>query len=151
MGLSEEVSFELAKLLKENNFYKRTIPYYVNGVLWNNVIGKLGSYDACSSNPSSLVNYNDVIAAPTIAQVVDWLYDEHGIWIGVELTDNTKDFYFQPNIWTTKDREYHDEDMIDQAKCICKWKEWQFDSREEAYEFAIKYCLTEIAKKEYTT
>jgi hypothetical protein len=55
------------------------------------------------------------------------------------LVDNTKEFYYQPTIWTMKDREYHDEDMIDQAKMICKWREWQFNSPQETYSSSFDY------------
>lgn len=70
------------------------------------------------------------------AEVVMWLYEKHGIWIPVDLTDNSKEFYFQPTIHTRKDRDWNDEEMIDQAKSICNWKEWKFNSPTEAYEAA---------------
>ena len=81
-----------------------------------------------------------------ISDVVMWLYEKHGIWIGVELTDNTCEFYLQPTIWTCRDRDWHDEDMINQAKRICLWREWKYNSPTEAYEAAIKYCLTNLIK-----
>lgn len=137
MTLNNLVSFSLAKLLREKGFDSEDcIAYYHLNV------GYTKGYSLCYSDLYNQSEYATL--APTIGQVVDWLYEKHGIWIGVELTDNTLSFYFQPTIWTTKDRDYHDEDMIDQAKRICKWKEWQFNSRTEAYEFAINYCLTKL-------
>lgn len=132
MGLSKEISFESAMILKVNGFDLQTKYNY-------DLSGEIHNVGLQNHNINPLK-----ISAPTVAQVVDWLYEKHGIWIGVELTDNTLSFYFQPTIWTTNDRDYHDEDMTDQAKRICKWEEWQFDSRTEAYEFAINYCLTNL-------
>ncbi len=145
MGLHKEVNFPLAKLLREKGFEIIERPLFYEKKTINT-----GSYMYNTEGLLVLVYMPEVastrgyVDTPTIGQIVDWLYEKHGIWIGVELTDNTLSFYFQPTIWTTKDRDYQDEDMIDQAKRICKWKEWQFNSRTEAYEFAINYCLTKL-------
>lgn len=64
------VSFQLAKLLKEREFDKRAEKRYgtKSGILYNDaVINDLE---------------DDVFtAAPTIAEVVMWLYEKHEIWI----------------------------------------------------------------------
>ena len=38
---------------------------------------------------------NKTVNAPTIAEVVMWLYEKHGIWISVEATDDFTMFCFR--------------------------------------------------------
>ena len=148
--MNTPIKFELAKLLVDKGIeIKSNKRYFLNKndeeitdeFIFEKYKGKVlnASIDAAKS-----VYAISHISAPTIAEVVMWLYEKHKIWIGVELTDNTRDFYFQPKIWTSKDREYHDEDMTDQAKYISDWKEWRFNTPAESYKAAIEYCLTKI-------
>ena len=135
------VKLKLAKLLKEKDFKEPCRFLRVGGKYRVNSENEGDLFD---NGIKSLQIPNCWFLAPTIIEVVMWLYEKHGIWTGVELTDNTKEFYFQPTIWASKDREYHDDNMIDQAKRICNWKEWKFNSPTEAYETAIDYCLTNL-------
>lgn len=148
--MNKPIKFELAKLLKEKGFDKPCSHYYRGGHLL--------SFLHLQSNAVKESKFKDRIKwlakfplgtsiyheAPTLTDVIMWLYETYGIWIGVGLTDNTRAFYFQPTIWTSKDREYHDEDMIDQAKSICNYKDWKFNSPTEAYEKAIEYTLNNL-------
>lgn len=149
--MNTSISFKLAKLLKEKNIVVKSDRKY------NHFLNKEGEeitdqfiYDFYNGHVPSTIDIAksifamSTIPAPIISEVVMWLYEIHGIWIGVELTDNTREFYFQPTIWTSKDREYHDEDIIDQAKSICNWKEWRFNSPIEAYEAAIEHNLNKL-------
>lgn len=137
--MNTPVSFEIAKLLKEKGFDNKTYKSYRISINPDRKIA-----DAIPDKITYFPNVKESIAAPTISEVVMWLYEKHKIWIGVELTDNTRDFYFQPTIWTSKDREFHDEGMIDQAKSICEWREWRYTSPTEAYTAAIEYTLTKL-------
>lgn len=134
------VSFFIAKLLKNKGFDIPTEYCYLPDGSMQFSSGDEGDYDKYDHNQWD--NYS----APTISEVVMWLYEKHGIWIGVDLTDNTKEFYFQPTIWVTKERVYDDFEMLDQAKYICKWKEWEFNSPNEAYQTAIEYTLNNLIK-----
>lgn len=65
------ISFELAKLLKEKNInipsdYSLGVRIYEDGVI-----------------KSTCLYNKDTLHAPTIAEVVMWLYEKHGIWITV--------------------------------------------------------------------
>lgn len=158
--MNKEINFEIAKLLKEKGFKQSTeanwwilakdhSDNYMNGLPVDE--SKIFfTKDSCELESRIQIDENTehnvfhYLVAPTIAEVVMWLYEKHTIWIGVELTDNTREFYFQPTIWTSKDRDFHDEGMIDQAKSICKWKEWQYNSPAEAYEAAITYTLEHL-------
>lgn len=132
--MNKPVSLELKQLLYNKGWrYELSDDISETSSLYNN-----------HSLAEERFNQNYIIYVDiTIADIIMWLYDKHGIWIGVELTDNTKEFYFQPTIWTMKDRDYNDEDMIDQAKSICEWRTWKYNSIQEAYIEAIKYCLND--------
>lgn len=132
--MNKPVSLELKQLLYNKGWrYELSDDISETGSLYNN-----------HSLAEERFNQNDISYVDiTIADIIMWLYDKHGIWIGVELTDNTKEFYFQPTIWTMKDRDYNDEDMIDQAKSICEWRTWKYNSIQETYIEAIKYCLND--------
>jgi len=72
--MNTTVTFEIAKLLKEKGFDNESCDYY-------NIDGEL-RYD--SEFPSlQCTKYFDYYDAPTIAEVVMWIYEKHGIWISV--------------------------------------------------------------------
>ncbi len=102
------VSKELAAILKEKGFNIPVIATYdKNGILT--------LFDYEFERSSELI-------APLFSQVTDWLREKHYLHIEVELTDNTKEYYFQYTIVDSKNREYHDEDLIDQASSIIDYK-----------------------------
>jgi hypothetical protein len=131
--MNKIVPFELAQLLNEKGFSETTLPYYVKDTLWNDRIGKLGSYDECSSNPSSLVNYGgtsykDVIPAPTIAEVLDWIFSNFNTWIFVDAQFKKDSISFWWNIKAYKHN---------------KWSKLtkRFESESDAYEDAIRQFI----------
>jgi len=79
------VKFELAKLLKEKRFDKPINSFYTDtGKLWKQRKQiPTANYNAYPKNPNSKLFYKYGYSAPTIAKVVMWLYEKHGIWIAV--------------------------------------------------------------------
>lgn len=104
------ISFELAKLLKEKGWNKETLcHYFEDGVFrqneLRNIIGMDYGSDYIVEFSELIHNFNDnflmkkngdrcfgcnknqgffeTFSAPTIAEVVMWLYEKHGIWITV--------------------------------------------------------------------
>lgn len=69
---------------------------------------------------------------PTIAEVVIWLYEKHGIWIGV-ICDVGNDLLFTFKIYSTK---------IGEERCIVNGN--MYESPTEAYEAAIEYTLNNL-------
>ena len=138
-----EINFTNAKLLFEKGFDVKCSHRY-------NYLGILEKFPLpFDVDYKNLYNYQtrgngQIYLAPNIQTAVEWIYVNFGIWISVELTDNSRDYYFQPIITTSKDRELHDEDMIDQAKTICKYKEWQYNTPQEAYQAVIEYTLLNL-------
>lgn len=132
--MNKEVSYPIAKLLKEKGFDKTDGIYnfYVkpNSKMFGidekgraysikNIAKKLykiGEY--------ATLNDKNVYLAPTIAEVVMWIFETYGIWIAVFIC---KDFMFDIII---KDTVVH--------------TELNFNSPTEAYEAGIKYCLEKI-------
>lgn len=76
MGLNKSVSFNIAKLLKEKGFDNESEHYY------NEKGERLFDVDFPSLQPTKPHVYYD---NPTIAEVVMWIYEKHGIWINVHL------------------------------------------------------------------
>lgn len=71
-------------------------------------------------------------SAPTIAEVVMWLYEKHEIWI---------------TVWTAYNNSYKFSYGVVYRKNIVVFHETNFDEKDsprEAYEAAIEYCLTKL-------
>jgi hypothetical protein len=126
--MNKEVSFELAKLLKEKEYHEncwqcyRIIKATEDRLSWWK-IGELNKPMYCTFSDKNDAYYG-ICSAPTIADVVMWIYEKYGIWIAVF---RCKDFMFDIII---KDTVVH--------------SELNFNSPTEAYEAGIKYCLEKI-------
>ena len=119
------VSFYIARLLKEKGFDNELSYYYdENGEL-------LFDIDFPSLQPTKLDAY---FSAPTIAEVVMWLYEKHGIWVEVYIDDDSSFGYLVSKI--TK------EGRVDSPL------KRLFNTPTEAYEAAIEYCLVNLTNKE---
>ena len=76
---------------------------------------------------------SDYISAPTIAEVVMWLYEKYGVWIVVNITISS-DWYFELY------------DLNSKRNAEIKVNVNLYSSPSEAYESAIKHYLTQIIK-----
>ena len=131
MGLNKPVGFPTAKLLKEKGFDRvTTSAYHKNS-------GELifTDWDNVESNDDILIpkSFNTdkeswLISAPTIADVVMWLYEKHGIWIYSFRHDFDKEFYWSID---TKNEDEFTSDNV-------------FNSPTEAYSEAIDYTLNNL-------
>ena len=117
--MNTHVDFELAKLLKEKGFDKKVIGRY-SEKHWNNAF-EIGKYFV-SNYPIN----DSCIYAPTIAEVVMWLYEKHGIWIYV---------------YQWKD---HAADVNDPYLFRHCYNFQEHKTPTQAYVEAIKYCLTKL-------
>ena len=131
--MNKPVSFELAKLLKEKGFESKShIAEY-----WN-VEGKQLLVETWEDEYDSF-HHEDcpdditfVCLAPTIAQLVMWLWEKHGIWISI-LCDVGYDTLFTYKLYSTK---------IGSEHCIKNGD--RYDLPTEAYEAAIEYILNNL-------
>lgn len=126
--MNTPASFEIAKLLKEKGFDIPTIKCYAEERLRNkNTGGDLftGIFRLCTKSKFHKRYYY----APTIAEVVMWLYEKHGIWICVATIPFEKHFMFEYSIHNRSE---------------CLTQDGVFDSPTEAYEAAIEYTLKNL-------
>lgn len=136
--MNKEVSFESAKLLKEKGF--GIDKKYQNCHIEKCYYDKNGDLIECEKQSGSLSLFEDKYSAPTIAEVVMWLYEKHGIWIvvnphkGEDEDDSGKPFMeFDPEVWSFKyECIFHNTGLP------------YFNSPTEAYEAAFEYVLTNL-------
>lgn len=137
--MNTPVSFELAKLLKEKGFNLKVINFY--------------DYERLSTpfdkqrHLDGLINYNPInwnsikdhyTSAPTIAEVVMWLYEKHGIWIYTRPMIENKNVIWRWVILNTHLK-------VTENTLWEKWDEPNFsNSPTEAYEAAIEYTLNNL-------
>jgi hypothetical protein len=126
------VSFELAKLLKEKEYKDK------------NMLGTVRLSEPEFYDPNGIIHnikdifeekdykIEDCFNAPTIAEVVMWLYEKHEIWIGV-ICDVGNDLLFTFKIYSTK---------IGEERCIVNGN--MYESPTEDYEAAIEYTLKNL-------
>ena len=117
--MNTPVSFPIAKLLKEKEYKDK------------NMLGTVRLSEPEYYDPNGIIHnikdifeekdyeIEDCFNAPTIAEVVMWLYEKHGIWISVGSIDDSTIFR-------------HCFSNID------------FNSPTEAYEAAIEYVLENL-------
>lgn len=75
-------------------------------------------------------NTYHVFSAPTMADVVMWLYREYGIWVEVRHNLISEQFFFE--IIMNEGETHHNNDKL------------LFSSPTEAYEAAIEKCLNDL-------
>ena len=123
--LSKEVSFELAKLLFEKNYDENT-KFGYNGVYEPHHLNLI-EFGSLQRN-SELIK--GVYSAPTIAEVIDWIFDKYRISIYYNYDHFSRKFI--PRAFTTLK---HNEISLNSVK-----------SPLQAYEEAIKYILENLVK-----
>lgn len=125
--MSKNVTFPIAKLLKEKGFNEPCEDRFDNNGI--PTATKLGMH----MHPN---NYSDSYSAPLISDVVDWLLEKHGIWIFVQRASEIINYEafdkFQPVI-----------EFIPQTRFVIDDLE-KFEKPKEAYLAAIEYTLKNI-------
>jgi hypothetical protein len=119
--MNTPITLQLAKLLKAKGYDKKCYKYFHSN------FGEEYEYTLKGSDGELCTNWNieknypqDFISAPTISEVVMWIYEKYGVWISVNLN-------FKYQIETKKHGILHTKD--------------EFNSLTEAYEAAIEYTL----------
>jgi len=148
--MNKPVSFELAKLLKEKKYEEPCNKYYEFALTskkneedgyggpfgWKK--GELNRQEGYHVN-NRLDNSNKnwlLCSAPTIADVVMWLYEKYGIWIYPkredEIINNEAFDRFSPIIEFVPQTQFDIDDL------------GKFKTPIEAYETAIEYTLNNL-------
>ena len=132
--MNKSVKFELAKLLKEKEFDELVCTYYVPEIKESVYYQEYGG-EKFNMNILHTASGKECFSAPTIAEVVIWLYEKHGIWIRITpipYSDNLTHWR-----WEHISTNYATRNM--------SWKkEEDYLSPTKAYEAAIEYCLTKL-------
>ena len=131
--MNTPVSFPIAKLLEEKGFDKVTNKSYRISINPERPLPTEPIADEITYFP----NVKESYSAPTIAEVVMWLYEKHGIWIQPFPYDTIT----AAKEWTAtilslewgEDKEVHYEHKIG-----------SLNSPTEAYEAAIEYTLKNL-------
>ena len=119
--MNTPVNFELAKLLKKKEFDGNYFHYW-------NMVNHSGKWKI----DTSIWEYtDDYIEAPTIAEVVMWLYEKHGVWTVVNV-NIMGSWYFEHF------------DLKEKRNAQFKPTDTHYDSPTEAYEAAIEYTLKNL-------
>lgn len=143
--MNTPVSFEIAKLLEEKGFdepcshaykeFESPVLYIHQDKKYNNSFKKEWQNTVrknSSMNNARIKRYS----APTIAEVVMWLYEKHGIWINVGLYvhfGNVSKFQYSIDCQKFKP-----------INSIVHLNTNPFNLPTEAYEAAIKYTLNNL-------
>ena len=125
--MNTPVSFEIAKLLKEKGFNEECYSYYVPEVHQKVCYQEYGG-EKFDMNKVHTAFGKECFSAPTIAEVVMWLYEKHGIWITV----------------TSISQESWQCHMTKKGDSLGKCYLEDFYNPTEAYEAAITYVLTKL-------
>ena len=130
------VNFEIAKLLKEKGFKDKNVYHEVRLVSDNyyDNTGKLHHLSEAFNKTD--YKLEDCFNAPTIAEVVMWLYEEHGIWIEVQHCGTFNEFGFKISKLNKKNVKKEPHYIHPFGK--------GFNSPTEAYEAAIEYTLNNL-------
>ena len=121
--MNTPLSFPLAKLLKEKGFDDYCDKKYIAQCLWQN------PYNREKYRNTEIHKNSSDVSAPTIAEVVMWLYEKHEIWI---YTRPFSSGYFHGYI---VDNSGEMKEAINNVN---------FNSPKEACEAAIEYVLKNL-------
>ena len=148
--MNTPVSFPLAKLLKEKGFDEKCNDFWVETLKHQLNIPRLGIEDF-EAQPPRILSFSPVeeyhithCLAPTIAEVIRWLYEKHDIWIEVTTNNNPqvrKEFVSFNARVIHRDRNIKFRVLMNTQ--INKYTE-PFNSPTEAYKAAIEYVLNNL-------
>ena len=145
--MNTEVNYEISKLLKDKGFkgsthanwwilhkdhhenYKKRLPVDESKVFFAK-----NSYDLdlkIQIDEEREHNVFHVLSAPTISEVVMWLYEEHGIWTVVNVNIMGSWYFEHFDLKKKRNAEFKPTDT-------------HYNSPTEAYEAAIEYTLNNL-------
>ena len=124
--MNTPINFEIAKLLKEKWFDRETLESYE----YRGVEHQQPSYKGRLTKNKLLCD----ILAPTIAEVVMWLYEKHGIWLKNDIISINQVIKFYSSYY----------EISNGFTALPVQLEGNFNSPTEAYEAGIEYTLKNL-------
>lgn len=148
--MNTPVNFEIAKLLKDKGFDEKCQYFYTKP---NSKMFGLDEHGNCYPiknitkrlyivNKHAALNAASVYIAPTISDVVIWIFEKYEIWISVSYNRKDRDWdyeinYNRPDEETIKEAVNKAIDrLFDRSSC--------FSNISDAYSAAIIYVLTNL-------
>ena len=136
--MNTPVSFTVAKLLKEKGFDKQCLRFYTNPRCKMFGIDEHGRYYPIKNRAKKLwlsgkaatLYSKHVFYAPTIADVIMWLYEKYEIWVAINPFYTMEGKRFSSDVW----------------KNNYKISVNHFKTPTDAYEAAIEYSLVNLVK-----
>jgi hypothetical protein len=130
--MNTPIGYPLAKLLKEKGFDVPCREGWVNYLV--SFTGETRMPDDESNLVIDKLGNRHLIERPTIADVVMWLYEKHGIWLYCEIKGDN--FYVKAKRIKSNWRRV--------VSGVVNNENILFNSPIEAYEAGIKYCLEKV-------
>lgn len=136
--MNKPVSLELAQLLKKENFSVLTGNCYFNNEFFTNQNLISLSYPELKGENYKEKVIDKLVFAPTIADVVMWIWNTYKVWI-VVWSDTNLDL---PD-WRDKAKWFYvlNCDLLAAYESGTSVLKYTFDTIEEAYEAGIEYVL----------
>jgi hypothetical protein len=151
--MNTPVKFEIAKSLKEKGFDEECRYYYDTEFkerTWHMEYEPFKNSEI--ENGYNKLKY-PMISAPTIAEVVMWLYEKHGIWIFILPQDKSSvDFRVESSEFPSLplfilivkyEQDLSMTEVLNSSNSNSNMF-LHFDEPTEAYEAAIEYCLKNL-------
>jgi hypothetical protein len=131
----EFIPYQTALALKELGFDEPCFGYYD--------ASNLEKYEFIIQNNVKNSDFIFGMTAPLYQQAFRWFREKYELSCTIELTDNSRHYYFNFTISNSKNRDYNDEDCFDSCKII--HDDRKFGKYEEV-ELACLIKLIEIVK-----
>lgn len=129
--MNKPVNAKIAKLLKNKGFDEPCNYYYELEYAHLYPENHVHRWDVLRHTKFKNSYQWEKAAAPTIADVVMWLYEKYGIWVSVDMVFGED----QTGFWYCI-RESKEDDISIQSD--------EYGTITEAYEAAIQYCLENL-------
>lgn len=146
--MNTPASFELAKLLKEKGFDKQCLNFYTNPRCKMFGIDEHSRYYPIKNKAKTLwisgnaatLDFKHVYYAPTIAEVVYWIYSKYDIWISL-IPDSSSEHKLLDRKFSVSIFRFNMSLNV-QAEILRKDKNiLYFNLPENAFEYTIEYIL----------
>jgi hypothetical protein len=133
--MNTPINFKLAKLLEQRQiFIKSSVAYPF----------RFKEHTYSDYNPTLI--YKDILScdikAPIISDVVMWIYDKYGIWIGVKPSCDGVEWYSE--MFTASEKVWFDIDKRHDINTAFRKYKSIHNSPTEAYEAGIEYTLNKL-------
>ena len=138
--MNTPVSFKISKLLNGKGFDLKTTAYYSGLNIYLDGV-RFDYNDKTIESPTHKGN-GGLYSSPTIAEVIMWLYEKYGIWIGVDC--DCYGILWYANLSVASEKNWDNIDLRHEIISASKKFPNEHNSPTEAYEAALLYTLKNL-------